>query len=176
VTVRRDHAGFSLADLVVGLAALTVLAALLLPVVHRSARAARLDAAEERVQQVRMAYEEHRTAEGSWPGSAPPGRVPAGLERYLPPGTGFEGEGFVLEARRWRTVEEPARPTGIPEMPDETPGDTLPLPSPTVEVLAGLSLGTADPALLTALLSTHPDDSFVQDTVWILVFPQRPHP
>lgn len=176
MTARRDGAGFSLVDVVVGLAALAVLTALFVPVVHRSAREARIDAAQERVQQVRMGYDEHRTAEGSWPASAPPGRVPEGLESYLPPGAGFEGEGFVLEARRWRAVEQPPRPADIPEIPDDTPADTMPLPSPTVGVLAGVSLGTSDPALLAALLSTHPDDSFVQDTVWTLVFPQRPRP
>ena len=173
---RRDGAGFLVADAVVGLAALAVLAALLVPVVQRSARYARIEAAQERVQQVHMGYQEHRAAEGSWPVSAPPGQVPEGLAAYLPPGASFEGDGFVVEARRWRAVEQPPRPQDIPEIPDDTPADTVPLPSPTVGVLAGVSLGTSDPALLAALLSRHPEDSFVQDTVWTLVFPQRPRP
>ncbi len=173
-----SRAGFTLAGFVLALSVACLVAALAWPVKARADFEARVEAAVRAAEGTREAMRAHREEEGRWPAPTRPGEVTAELDRHLPPGTDLDGDAWALRIRAWETLEAPAArpPVPIPVNPASDPGpppENLTPPSPTVAPLAGLSIHSADPALLAALLSSFgPDASFVRDSVWTLILPR----
>jgi len=168
------RAGFAAADLVILVALLSLVAALAYPTLRRSAFEARVERAVADVEQVRRSAVRHLERRGTWAPASDPRHPPAGLE-----GQGldsvFSRPEYGIEWRRWEVVEleEVAPP---PEGPGpEEPGEApLPIRLPVVRLLGGITLHTGEEALLAELAARYGDTaSFVYDTTWTLVLPQR---
>lgn len=170
--------GFTVAGVVLVLSMACFVAALVWPVVVRGDFEDRVEEVSGAVVAAREAMRAHREAEGRWPAPTDPGQVTVELDRYLPPGSELEGEGWRLRVRGWQTLEPPAArpPVAVPVDPATPPGEPpteAEPPSASVVPLAGLSVHSPEPALLAALLAEFGTArSFVRDTVWTLVLPR----
>ena len=86
----RD-AGFSLVELVVVVVIIGVLAGVAIPRTQTAVTRARATALVNDLRTVRQAAHEYRMEHGSWPPATEEGRIPDGLEEYLPDGFSFQG-------------------------------------------------------------------------------------
>lgn len=164
--------GATFVDVVLVLAALSVVLALIYPRWRAGALEERVDTVVGRVDQLVQAAEEARSTSETWP--------PTASEEDLLPGTAAnEGDDeeveTVIEWRRMESVEVPsppsadAEPSGEGTEPEE---GTLP-PAPAFFHRGVVSVHTTDEALRGALARRF-SGSFVHDTVWTLLLPRVP--
>jgi hypothetical protein len=50
---------------------------------------------------IRMGLIRYRESRGGWPDDATGGRIPTGLEAFLPEGTGFDRDDYVVDYENW---------------------------------------------------------------------------
>jgi hypothetical protein len=162
-------------DVVLVLAALSVLAALIRPLHERSALQTRMDETASAVERTREAVIRYRDQEGSWPPASEAGRPPDALVPFLRGAVDFDTEAYRLQIRQWAAVRRPAPLPFDPEPADlPAAADTIPVPQPRAVTLTGLTVQASDPTVLATLLATYGHaDSFVRDSTWTLVFPRR---
>lgn len=175
---RSKRSGASLGDILVILSMLTLGFALVYPRLRHRAFTRQLEGAVAAVDTLRAASSNFLTQNRDWPAPSPEGVIPPELTSALPSGYSFVVEGYTLEWNRWETVEDPvvvAPPTSAAPTPGDSPSDTLLVaPPPTFHTIGGLSVHAGDSALLAGLLRHYGTDaSFVRDTTWTLVMPQR---
>ena len=111
---RRPSEGFSLFELLTAMVIVGILAQIALPnfkAMKAKARAVDVIGDIEVVEQAVRGYQADMV---TWPPEAGPGVIPAGLERYLPDGFSFVGEGFQLD---WENIRIPG---GLPSAPGMT--------------------------------------------------------
>lgn len=172
----RAHrtAGLAPADLVILLALVSLMAALAYPMLRRSAFDSRVERAVSDVELLRRSAIAHRDRRGTWAPAAEPRHRPPELEGEALDSV-FRRPDYGIEWRRWEVVEleeiaPPPEGPG-PEEPGEAP---LPIRVPVVRLVGGITVHTADEALLAELAARYGDTiSFVYDTTWTLVLPQR---
>jgi hypothetical protein len=153
-------------NVLLGLAALMLLAAVLAPGWRARAFEQRVEAVAAGVNGLRAEAEAILAATGSWPASAEgPALVPE-----LPPGDST----VTLEWRRISSTVVPEPPSGVDaELPeaDDGSGPEPPVPTPDYFERGAVSVHAGDDALLASLLERYPG-SFVHDTVWTLLLPR----
>jgi hypothetical protein len=172
-------------DVLLGLAALALVAALAHPRVERALLWRRVAAAQADVDAVLAAAADHQREEGSWPVTTPSGEVPSGLEGRLPPGFSFQGSSYTLEWSCWEAVDSVAAAASVEEIePTVTgvsptapvprlppPGDSVTAPVP-VDALGAVTVHADDERMLKALLERYgAARSFVRERSWTLVLP-----
>lgn len=176
----RDRRGASPGDTLIFLATLSVAAALLYPAWSVRDFRARVDAAADDVEALRVAASEVRDDTGRWPTPAAPGEAPpelSGLEGE--DGVFNRGRGYTL---RWTSLEvvdsvEAPRPTDIPSPDDAPRANADPLMEPIVRSVGAITVYSGEEDLLAELLERYSDGaSIVLDSVWLLVLPERGEP
>lgn len=166
------NGGATFVDVVLVLAALSVVLAVIYPRWRAGALEERVETVVGRVDQVVQAAEDARSASGTWP--------PTASEEDLLPGTAAsEGDDdeveAVIEWRRMESVEVPSPPSADaePSGGGTEPGQGTPPPTPAFFHRGVVSVHTTDETLLGALARRFAG-SFVHDTVWTLLLPRTP--
>ena len=183
VRAESDRGGATTGDVLVVLSILTLGFSLLYPRLRERGLAQRLDGAASAVEAVRQSarsfYEENR----DWPAPRTAGVTPPELSAALPGDSSFTFEHYTLEWNRWEITEAPvvivlAEPTVLPEEDDPMDADSAPpSPPPTLRSIGGITLHSGETAILAGLFQRYGAAvSFVRDTMWTLILPQRSDP
>ena len=130
--VRGSEGGFTLVEMVVVVAVVSILTRIALPSVQEAMIRARAAAALGDVEVVRTAAESYHARTNDWPAEAPPGQVPPELAADLPEGFSFDRGDYRLDWDRW------SLPSGLPA-------------SPAPRTLLGVSVATDDELLGNAV-------------------------
>jgi hypothetical protein len=159
------------------LSTLAVLAAVLYPRISDGAFSARVDAVALDVDRLRAAAVNAREETGTWPPTGP-------VELLVPGLTEADGESAPPDGAprfTWRRLEAVEVPEPSTELADSIPealaeaGLEPPAPEPSFYHRGAISVRSADPSLLGALLDRYPG-SFVHDGVWTLLLARVPAP
>ena len=124
-TPRSRRGGFTLVEMVVVAAVVSILARIALPNLQESVIRARAAAAMGDVEVVRTAAANYHARTNIWPVEAPPGVVPPELVQDLPEGFTFERGEYQLDWEHW-------------DLPDGIP------PNTGAKTLIGVSIATTD--------------------------------
>lgn len=165
------------ADLLIVAAVLTIVLALLLPTLRARSFHALLDRTAGEVEDVRRAALRYMSGEGAWPETTPPGEIPPQLAGLVGADVRFAREGYVLQWTRWNVVDSAVTRRPAPEsIPgDAPPSEALVETVPLVGEIGAIMVHSRDRDLLGELLVRFGrETSFVRDTTWTLVLPQRP--
>jgi len=167
------RAGYTIADYLIGLAILCVIGALALPTLRARRFRAEVDSTARSVQALRSSAEAHLARTGYWPTPADPGAVPPELGSGL--SEVISGEAFTLQWTSWAVVDSVNAPPATSLPADDLPPDTVtPQKLPLVRDVGGIVLYSRKRTLLAELLARYgADASFVRDTTWTLLLPQR---
>ena len=98
---QRRRGGFTLTEVIVVAAVVSILARIALPNVQEAITRARAAAALGDVQVVRTAAANYYARTNQWPGETPAGVVPSELVDELPEGFTFERELYQLDWEHW---------------------------------------------------------------------------
>ena len=166
--------GATLGDMLVFLAILSLAAALLYPRVSRRAFEDRLERAIEDVETLSSAARATHARSGSWPSSAPPGEIPRDLAGLSPSDSIFARVDYTLGWRRWEVIDSmiaPQPPALEPVDPRDPVGPSM---APVVKFFGGIDVYSAEEVLLAELFEHYGrQTSFVRDTMWTLILPER---
>jgi hypothetical protein len=176
--------GSTTGDRLVILSVLTLGAAFVYPRIAHRAFERQLDRTVAAVDAVRDAASRVRAENGDWPEGAEPGSIPAELAARLPGGFPFTTEHYTLQWTSWEITEDP--PEAIPQAVASTlpegddapePDFAVPIVPRTIRAIGGLSVTARQPGLLAGLLERFGSTaSFVRDSTWTLVLPERSEP
>ena len=172
---RSDTRGVTTGDFVIGLSLLTLLLALVYPTLRaRDFRGSLAETVSE-VEAVRAGARRFLQMNGSWPAPEAPGAIPPELAGLFPGDTGLAREKYTLQWGRWEVVDYVEAPPSNELRPVDAPPDSVgPELMPVVREIGGIILHSSDGALLAELLQHYGTDaSFVRDTTWTLVLPER---
>lgn len=125
--------GFTLVELLVVAAIVGILAGLAIPNLRTVLLRARATELAGDMEVVRTAVLSYNGDRHSWPGDAPVGTIPSGLETYLPDGYSFVRNGYQLKYENY-------------DLPGGLPGD------PRTRTLIGVSVVVEDQLLGNALV------------------------
>ena len=167
--------GATLADAVVLMAALTLITALLFPRWSARAFRERVATAVGDVDAVAAAARGTRDFQRRWPAPAPPGEAPPELSQAGDEGI-FSRSTYNLGWTTWQivdSVDAPPEP-GPPPAPGDAPQPTGPRMVPVTHTVGAVTVLSSEQALLNELLRHYgADASFILDTTWVLVLPER---
>lgn len=127
----KGRGGFTLVEMVVVVAVVSILARIALPNLQEAAIRARAAAALGDVEVVRTAAANYHARTNDWPAEAPAGVVPTELVTELPDGFTFDRGMYRLDWERW-------------ELPEGLPGSSA-------HLLLGVSIATEDELLGNAV-------------------------
>jgi hypothetical protein len=164
--------GASAMDALVVLAALGVVAALAYPAWSSFSFRRQVEQAIADVETASARARSSLEVLGRWPTSAPPGEAPPELA-----GLAFSRPAYALAWSTWEVVDSVAVPPDDvdPPAPGDAPPDSVGPPlAPVTSVIGSLAVHSAREELLAELLDHFgSDESFVLDTTWIRIFPER---
>jgi prepilin-type N-terminal cleavage/methylation domain-containing protein len=130
-TRRSGRAGFTLVELALVLAIVSIIVRIALPSVQEALTRARATAAVGDVEIVRVAAAAYYARSSEWPEDAPAGVVPEGLAQDLPVGFSFERGAYRLDWDRYALADS--------------------LPGSGARTLFGISIATDDRLLGNAV-------------------------
>jgi prepilin-type N-terminal cleavage/methylation domain-containing protein len=107
-TITGRAAGFTLVEVILVLAVVSILTRIALPSFQEAATRARATAALGDVEVVRTAAVNYHARTNEWPAEAPAGQVPPELVNDLPEGFSFDRGAYQLDWDRW------SMPGGLP--------------------------------------------------------------
>jgi hypothetical protein len=167
----------TIADVFVLVAALTLVVALLYPRWGARAFRTRVASAVADVEALGVAARRLRASQGRWPTSAAPGEAPPELSGLAGPDGLFSRRDYTLLWTTWEVVDsveappEPGPPAAAGDAPRRSAGPRM---LPITRVVGAVGVHASDDALLVELLRHYGSDvSFVLDTIWMLVLPER---
>lgn len=99
-----DRGGFTLIEILLVVVIVSILAALAQPNYHRALLKARAVEVYADLDVIQKAVQEYQAEHHAWPADRNRGRVPIGLEPYLPAGFDFEKEEYVLDYDNWTST------------------------------------------------------------------------
>jgi hypothetical protein len=164
----------TVADVMIALAGATVILALLLPTLRARSFRASVERTVSEVEAVRRAAEGHFRTRATWPLAEAAGVTPSALTAIL--GDDLVRDGYTLQWTRWSVVDSVETPQALVET---VPGDALPddaprTATPLVQLIGAVVVYSDDDRLLGELLARYGRNaSFVRDTMWTLVLPER---
>lgn len=170
---RRVSRGFAVADAVILLAVVALLAALAYPALKRRAFDGRFERVVQDVETLRRSALAYRDRTGAWAPGAGPRQRPPELGAHLD--SLFAREAYGIEWRRWEVVAmREMQPPPVAPSARESGEQPVPTHVPVVRLLGGITVHTGEEALLAELAVRYGDSiSFVYDTTWTLVLPDR---
>jgi prepilin-type N-terminal cleavage/methylation domain-containing protein len=134
--IARGSGGFTIVEVVVVLAIVSIVTRIALPSFQEATARARAAAALGDVEVVRTAAVNYYARTNEWPAEAPAGQVPPELAADLPEGFSFDRGQYQLDWDRWNL------PGGLPGGPPSASGP---------HTLLGVSVATTDPLLGNAV-------------------------
>lgn len=168
--------GLSFADVLIGVAAASLLLALLYPTFRAWRFRALVEGVVSEVEALRIAAVRTYARTGVWPDASGPGAMPPGVAGAFGGDTTLVREGYALHWSTWEVVEEAEVPANVAMIPADTdaPPDSVAPPTMTVvRSVGGIVVHTSRDALLAELLTRYGRAiSFVRDTTWTLVVPR----
>jgi hypothetical protein len=172
---------FALADVLMALGGLAVMASVAYPPLEQRAYERRVERVVSGIEAVKDAATRYRDSNGHWPGDGGPREVPAELGPLLPSDLQLGTGEYELRWRVWKVVEIPPQPVPPPvdssapppSMPDAAPppaADSVGTRPPVVGEMGGIEVRSSEEGLLAALLDRFGTArSFVRDSTWTLV-------
>lgn len=97
----KGRGGFTLAELLVVMAILSLLAGLAIPNLQRAVLKARAADAIGDLEVIRVAVLQYQADRHEWPPDRNRGQIPPGLEEYLPDGFSFVGDDYIMDYDNW---------------------------------------------------------------------------
>ena len=168
--------GITRSDVLIGVAAACLLAALVYPAVSGRAFRGLVGDAVVEIESLRSAATRSYTTSGAWPGATEPGAMPTGMAGSFGGDTTLVREDYTLQWSVWEVVEETEIPANVSVIPAETdarPDSVGPPTMTAVRQVGGIVLHSGRDELLAELLIRYgPEISFVRDTTWTLVVPR----
>jgi len=171
--VRR---GATTGDVLIFLATLSVAVALLYPAWSVRGFRSRVETAIADVDAVAAAARSVRDNANRWPTATSPGEAPPELVGLGGANGPFAREGYALGWTAWDVVDSvQAPPPPPPTSRDDAPQDTgSPAKLPVVRSVGAITVHSTEEPLLAELQKHYSDaTSFVVDSMWLLVLPER---
>jgi len=168
--------GATTGDVLIFLATLSVAVALLYPAWSVRGFRSRVEAAIADVDAVAAAARSVRDDSNRWPTPTPPGQAPPELSGLSGPDGPFAREGYSLGWSSWDVVDSVlAPPPAVASSPGDAPLATVPPAMlPVVRSVGAVTVHSTEESLLAELLQHYSDEtSFVVDSMWLLVLPER---
>lgn len=168
--------GATTGDVLIFLATLSIAVALLYPAWSVRGFRSRVQTAVADVDAVAAAARAVRQSSGRWPAGAAPGEAPPELSGLSGENGPFGRGGYTLGWTVWDVVDSVVAPLpATPPSPDDPPPDTVAPPMrPVVRSVGAVAVHSAEEALLAELQRHYAEQaSFVLDTLWMLVLPER---
>ena len=166
--------GATFSDGLVFLATLSLFAALLYPAWSARGFRQRVSVAVADVEAVGSAARRTLSATGRWPTAAAPGSAPPELAGLAAENSPFSRTDYRLGWTSWNVVDSVEV---IPDAPPPADGPfeaPVPIRVPVLRSVGGVSVHASDAALLAELSERFAGQaSFVLDTMWLLVLPDR---
>lgn len=177
-SAKRFSRGATTGDVLILLGALSVAAALLYPAWSARGFRARVDRAIADVDAVASAARVFRGDEDRWPAPAAPGQVPEELPVLALTGGAFDRVEYTLGWSTWEVVDSIEAPPVVELAAEDAPPDSVgPRLVPVVGSVGAVTVYSREVALLAELLEHYEDQtSFVLDTMWLLLLPERAEP
>jgi len=178
MTPGAGHAvrGAAAGDVLIFLATLSIAAALLYPAWSTRGFRATVERAVADVETLSGAARIVRDGRNRWPTPAPPGEPPPELAGLGQAGGIFERLEYTLGWASWDVVDSVQAPPSadVPAL-DADPDETGAIPMlPVVRRVGAVTVHSGDETLLAELLEHYADrTSFVLDTMWLLILPER---
>lgn len=175
MTGASNRAGATAGDALIFLATLSLAAALLYPAWSARTSRDRFARAATDVESVAAAARSVLTTSGAWPTPTAPGQAPPELGGLAGQDQPFGRVDYALEWTSWSVVDSIDALTDIVITPGDAPPDSVgPVQRPVVRRVGAVALHSGDPALLAEMAERFADESsFVLDTIWMLVLPDR---
>ena len=167
--------GATPSDVLIFLATISLAAALLYPAWSAREFRGRVDSAVADVEALRSAARSAREVAGAWPSPAEPGSAPPELIGLSQEGSVFDRLDYTLEWTSWNVVDSVVvAPDAVFAVGDAPPDSAGPRTEPIVRAVGGIAVHSGDAALLAELAARYAEEtSFVLDTVWRLILPER---
>jgi len=174
MTAKHREGGATFSDVLVFLATLSLFAALLYPAWSALAFRGRVSAAIADVEAVGAAARQTLSGMGRWPTPVPPGSAPPELTGLTGEDSPFSRTDYRLGWTSWNVVDS-VQVMPEPPAPDDTPPEVVvPTLAPVSRSVGGISVHSADVALLAELSEQFgAETSFVVDTMWLLLLTDR---
>lgn len=171
----HGRSGATVGNMLIFLGALSIAAALVRPAWSARESRARVEAAVSDVSTVVTMARTVRERTNRWPTTAPPGEAPPELLGLGGPSGPFARSEYGLGWTDLEVVDSVDAPPPPTTSRDDAPTQAdAPAKLPVVRRIGAVTLHSSDEALLAELLERYPDgSSFVVDTVWVLVLPER---
>lgn len=168
----RDVRGVAAIDVLVLLAALSVVAALLYPMWSGRVFRGRVNEAVADVEAISARARTTLELLGRWPAAAAPGTAPPELA-----GVTVARPTYTLEWTTWEVVDSVLASTddvGPPAAGDAPPDSVGPPLEPIARTVGAVALHSGEDALLAELIEHFGrDEAFVFDTTWVRLLPER---
>lgn len=97
----RTRRGFSYVELLVALTVIGIITRIAVPRMWEVRKRAQSRSAVADVRVIRDALLSHQTDRGAFPGEAPAGTIPSGLQSFLPAGFAFTRDDYTLNYEYW---------------------------------------------------------------------------
>lgn len=168
--------GASAGDVLILLAILSIAAALLYPAWSVRGFRARVERAVTDAETLAEAASDFREESGRWPSATTPGDAPPELSALAGDDGVFGRSEYTVGWTTWEVVDSvPAPPPpDVSAAADAPRTDAAPFMEPVVRSVGAVMIRSADEDLLAELLLRYSDGaSFVLDTTWLLVLPER---
>jgi hypothetical protein len=168
--------GATTGDVLIFLGTLSIAAALLYPAWSVRGFRATVEAAIADVDAVAAAARSVRQSEDRWPAAAAPGEAPADLAQLGGADGPFSREAYTIGWTSWEVVDSMrAAPPAAPPSPDDPPPDSVgPRLRPVVRTVGAVAVYSDEETLLAELEGYYAEQtSFVLDTMWLLILPER---
>lgn len=171
----RSRTGATPSDVLIFLATISLAAALLYPAWSAREFRGRVESAAADVEALRSAAVSALERGGSWPSPAEPGSAPPELIGLSQEGSIFDRAHYALQWTSWNVVDSVVvAPDAVFEAGDAPPDSAGPRTEPIVRTVGGIALHSGDAALLGELAARYAEEtSFVLDTIWMLILPER---
>ena len=173
---RHSRRGAATGDVLIFLGTLSVAAALLYPAWSTRDFRTTVATAIADVETLGAAARSVRDNGNRWPTSSAPGEQPPEIYGLDGEGGLFGRLGYTLGWTSWEVVDSvPAPPPPDLAPVDDAPrGSDAPRMQPLVRRVGAVTVHSGNQALLAELLEHYTDRaSFVLDTTWVLVLPER---
>jgi hypothetical protein len=175
VSRAHNRSGATPGDVLIFLATVSLAAALLYPAWSARGFRALVDRAITDVDAVALAARSTLQTSGSWPTPTAAGARPPELVNLAVEDGPFARLEYTLEWGSWNVVDSVVAPNDVIISLGDLPPDSVGPPlRPVVRSVGGLAVHSGDVNLLAELAEHYAEaSSFVLDTTWVLVLPER---
>lgn len=175
MNVFGNRRGATPSDVLIFVATLSVGAALIYPTWSARGYRARVERAVGDVEAVASAARSSLGTSGSWPTPGAPGEAPRELAELSGEDQPFGRADYRMGWTTWSVVDSVEVQVAQVFTPGDAPSESAgPEHRPIVRTIGGVAVYSGDASLLAELVNHFAEQtSFVLDTMWVLVLPER---